>query len=1079
MTQGRPDVDAVLAGLKDFQRDSVEYVFDRLYGADPTHRFLVADEVGLGKTLVARGLIAKAIDRLWDATERIDIIYICSNGDIARQNIRRLDITGGEAALPSRVTLLPREIGNLKENRLNFVALTPGTSFDLKTQSGMWQERALLYWLLDMAGWSTGRAGAKNVLQGGVQNTRWFRDEIQDLPTKYTIDPTLAEAFAHALDLRVHQQKASDEPDLRSRYDDLCSRFQRTRRNLPEQDRIDRRAMVGELRSILAASCLEALEPDLVILDEFQRFKDLLRPDDEAGLLAQRLFEYEQADERARVILLSATPYKMYTLAQESASDDHYRDFVDTLRFLLNDEAKVAQLADTLESYREGVYRLSEDGGNSLRVAKAALERSLRRVMVRTERLAVSSDRDGMLREITGTAAPLLGSDVGAFVQLQRVGAAIDQPDGLEFWKSAPYLLNFMDGYRFKKEFVKWSDDRSVAPELAAPLLAGSSLLLPWADVTAYRQIDPGNARLRGLFQQVIDSGAWKLLWIPPSMPHYELGGPFADPSLRSMTKHLIFSSWVMVPRVIACLVSYEAERRMIRSQDRRARNTPAARNRRRGLLQFTKSDGRLTGMPVLAMLYPSISLADLGDPRTIAAERGAPSTLNDALAAARGRIEGPLASVLKTAPTDGPEDEQWYWAAPILMDRNVHRARTERWFLEPNLAEVWIGADPGGDDSGTGWADHVEQARLTAGGAVPSGRPPSDLPDVLALMAVAGPGTCALRALRSQIGQKKGERELHARDAAAEIAWGFRTLFNQPEAMGLIRGLSDSDRPYWQQVLAYCAEGGLQAVLDEYAHFLFESLGLDGRGPEEVMEAMAEAMVAPLQLRTPTLRLDEVRVSPEGSVEVERGRGMRGRFALRFGADPVEGSNEPTREDHVRQAFNSPFAPFVLATTSVGQEGLDFHAYCHSVIHWNLPSNPVDLEQREGRVHRYKGHAVRKNVAADHGVAALASEEVDAWTHAFEAARDPQQSDLVPFWVYQGDAKIERRVPSLPLSRERDRLEALRRSLALYRLVFGQPRQDDLIAFLLTQVPHSEIDRHLQDLRIRLDPPPTGGQGR
>jgi len=31
---------------------------------DKVHRFLVADEVGLGKTLVARGLIAKVIDHL-------------------------------------------------------------------------------------------------------------------------------------------------------------------------------------------------------------------------------------------------------------------------------------------------------------------------------------------------------------------------------------------------------------------------------------------------------------------------------------------------------------------------------------------------------------------------------------------------------------------------------------------------------------------------------------------------------------------------------------------------------------------------------------------------------------------------------------------------------------------------------------------------------------------------------------------------------------------------------------------------------------------------------------------------------
>ena len=79
----------------------------------------------------------------------------------------------------------------------------------------------------------------------------------------------------------------------------------------------------------------------------------------------------------------------------------------------------------------------------------------------------------------------------------------------------------------------------------------------------------------------------------------------------------------------------------------------------------------------------------------------------------------------------------------------------------------------------------------------------------------------------------------------------------------------------------------------------------------------------------------------------------LRTRFAMRFGDQDAEDSAEPTRADQVRSAFNSPFWPFVLATTSVGQEGLDFHSYCHAVVHWNLPSNPVDLEQREGRVHR------------------------------------------------------------------------------------------------------------------------------
>ena len=65
----KPDLSAVLSGLKDFQRSTVDYVFKRLYEDDDSvRRFLLADEVGLGKTLVTRGVIARAIDRLWEST---------------------------------------------------------------------------------------------------------------------------------------------------------------------------------------------------------------------------------------------------------------------------------------------------------------------------------------------------------------------------------------------------------------------------------------------------------------------------------------------------------------------------------------------------------------------------------------------------------------------------------------------------------------------------------------------------------------------------------------------------------------------------------------------------------------------------------------------------------------------------------------------------------------------------------------------------------------------------------------------------------------------------------------------------
>ena len=147
-----------------------------------------------------------------------------------------------------------------------------------------------------------------------------------------------------------------------------------------------------------------------------------------------------------------------------------------------------------------------------------------------------------------------------------------------------------------------------------------------------------------------------------------------------------------------------------------------------------------------------------------------------------------------------------------------------------------------------------------------------------------------------------------------------------------------------------------------------------------------------------------------------------------------------------------------------------------------------MDLEQREGRVHRYKGHAIRKNLAMKHGLAGVLRSmdgEHDPWDVLFKLGVKDRTNgtEIVPFWVYplEGGARIERRLMALPLSREVERAEELRRSLAVYRMVFGQPRQEDLVSYLLASVPAERVSELSEQLRIDLSPPPqeratTGG---
>jgi len=62
--------------------------------------------------------------------------------------------------------------------------------------------------------------------------------------------------------------------------------------------------------------------------------------------------------------------------------------------------------------------------------------------------------------------------------------------------------------------------------------------------------------------------------------------------------------------------------------------------------------------------------------------------------------------------------------------------------------------------------------------------------------------------------------------------------------------------------------------------------------------------------------------------------------------------------------------------------------------------------------------------------------------------------------------------VPALPLSRGLAQYRSLQRCLVVYRLVFGQSRQEDLLAYLSRSVPADALAAAQDVLRIDLCPP-------
>jgi hypothetical protein len=369
---------------------------------------------------------------------------------------------------------------------------------------GVAEERALIYWLLPDS-WRSGEEeqGAISLLCGAAERGR-FKTRVAEFRSFYEIDEELQGSFRTALAERFELERV---------FRDLSLELGR-RSVFSDEDYRRRASVIGDLRQLLARVCINALEPDLIILDEFQRFKDLLHGEDFASELARALFDYESSDgsEHSRVLLLSATPYKMYTLHDEAeAGEQHLRDFVDTVRFLYRDDARVEKFTQVLNAYGRELWRARTGAHSQVSALRDQMERLLRQVMVRTERLAVTPDRNGMLKEVPASAVNLQPGDLPAYVAMQRVAGVVNHGDTLEYWKSAPYALNFMEDYQLKEHFRE--QVKSGSTRLRDALQGLGAFLLTRGDVESYARIDPANARLRWLLDETIGKRAAERFW--------------------------------------------------------------------------------------------------------------------------------------------------------------------------------------------------------------------------------------------------------------------------------------------------------------------------------------------------------------------------------------------------------------------------------------------------------------------------------------------------------------------------------------------------------------------------------------
>lgn len=1061
----------IMSGLKDFQQATVNRI-DYLY-RNGQRRVLVSDEVGLGKTLIARGTVAKMAKlRREEGDSLFKVVYICSNAAVADQNLRKLRITNEaktESASRSRLSMQHLNIfmqendTELLDRYIQLIPLTPDTSFRMTSGAGIVDERSLMFAILkrmpEFKGYLPELEVAMMNDATGAWNS-WCKGWYEHLADE--CDKESGGRYFEYMTGKIRGELSAAWVDGKTYLDGVKELCRTIRRNGGE--RVSNNGIIGQLRVIFAKISLEKLEPDLVIMDEFQRFKYLLNsdPDSETGMLANKFFHADDV----RMLLLSATPYKMYSTPEEideARIDEHYTEFLSVMDFLNEDSDTENKFLTVWKDYSVKLKEMTL-GDTTILSAKDAAEDAMYQTVCRTERITAEENADIIDDSDVRMPLDVLEQDIRSYMQAQElldaIGANYHVP--VDYIKSTPYLMSFMRDYQLKRNVEKYF--KSHPTEVHK--IKKDCFWLNRNTLDRYDKVPNNNARLERVMDTVLQRGVEKLLWMPPSKPYYEMQGVYKDTEKSSKT--LIFSSWEMVPRMIASLVSYEAERRTVGKlakdyHDRDAhyfysgeKRYPSAR------MNFSVSNGTPSAMTLFCLLYPSKFLSDCYDP---IACMNAGMSIRDIQRDIKAKITEKLKGY--QGSDRGNQDKRWYYMAPLLMDKAEY---AYHWI---DSGDKLADYDDGDEKSKKqkGFKAHLDALRdlfyeTHSSKFANLGRRPDDLIDVLTDMAIASPAVCINR---TYSGYLEEDEELPSY-IPSRLARVFINRMNSAESTAVVELACGrkSDDAHWQNLLTYCRQGNLQAVFDEYAHLISSGLDRD----EALMTQLHNQMMEAMDIRTTQYNVDTYKSFQKRMFgQKDRPTNIRTHFAVAF--TKGEGKETDTdRKKTIRNAFNSPFRPFVLATTSIGQEGLDFHNYCRRIVHWNLPSNPIDLEQREGRINRFECLAIRQNVAQRYGNIQFKN---DVWKEMFDEASKVEKtdgsSDLIPFWgLRESDdmVKIERIVPMYPFSRDGLAYERLIKILSMYRLTLGQARQEELLEYLFKNC--DDPDK-LKELFINLSP--------
>ncbi len=956
--------------LLPFQRCTVEWIKSQLLSKKRSvHRFLVADEVGLGKTKIA----AAIVEILKKQKKNLKVVYITSSLDVCEQNRKKLSSENSDLKTADRICLLYSK--RIKNTGVNIISFTPSTSFNLTRSQGSMQERAYIMWLAyKLLG--VRRKTLIPKLQGRAERRSFLGCYVYYKST-FNLPPKSV-----CKSIKREWAKNDLEPLLRAG------------KLKPEETK----HLLSSLRRSMALAIVASLKPDLIILDEIQKFPELLKMekgDHLEGPISRALF-----DVSVPTLALSATPYRAYVhTKQADSAAGHLEDLKEVFWFLSSSESKANELCKVLNECTSDVSKLNPTTVAAFREKKKKVESQLMHYMCRAERITFESNARADFIEKPFPPNKYLIEAAHIEEWLRVKGHVRSKRAYMHLWKSGQSPLSYLKDYTSVKEFFNKK----------------GSL---YRDKKLYSKLSSkhGQSKLRYLKSELMPNGIEKYLWIPPLKPYYKSTGIYSEKNLNqiNLKKGLVFSSWAFVPRMIAAeLTAWKKSKLKISN---------------------TKNPLKYNAVNWARFWHPSPWLAEIITHKELATNTLSFKELTKIIAA---RIEQ---SLQKEGWRCSPEAKTWeLFLQKDIIPNSKLSAELKRYYKKASSSK-----EHGENKDFKKFIDQLNKA-------LPSKIYSKKCITELSMVALTSPAVTLLRTLLSLGGS---DHEVAGPVGLAKLShfclFNWKPFFNRDSTANAIRSAySKHHLSYPEKLQAYFGEGNLQALLDEYVFHLQFS-------PKTKLDELLDKLKTVFAPKGGDLA---IKIGPD-----DKTKHVHADIVLPFGKiDDVSQSRQSTRE-----AFNSPFWPFVLATTSVGQEGLDFHLYCKDIFHWNLPSNPVDFEQREGRINRYSSFWVRDVILKS--LKKIQFNDSFLWQSIYSEAEhsghlfNRLSMGMSPHWSYTPSSKkvprgYMRHILAMPGTNEELKYRSLMSDLTLYRLSLGQANQKDFVQALKKNEYLSTID--------------------